>query len=80
MGALTDGLLDIWSILTLGGRLAVISFHSLEARIVKRQFQNWARLGEGQILTKHAIRPKRGEELRNPRSRSATLRIISKIK
>jgi|SRR3989344_779838 len=80
LGALTDGLLDIWSILTLGGRLAVISFHSLEARIVKRQFQNWARLGEGQILTKHAIRPKRGEELRNPRSRSATLRIISKIK
>ncbi|MDO8625190.1 MAG: 16S rRNA (cytosine(1402)-N(4))-methyltransferase RsmH, partial [Candidatus Diapherotrites archaeon] len=79
LGALTDGLAAIWQHLNPGGRLAVISFHSLEARIVKESFRNWVRDGEGKFLTKHAIKPSREEQLRNPRSRSATLRIISKI-
>lgn len=80
LGALSAGLSAVWRLLALQGRLAVISFHSLEARIVKEQFKNWQRFGEGRLLTKRAIRPGREEEIRNPRSRSATLRIVSKIK
>ncbi len=79
LGALRDGLSAVWSFLTSQGRLAVISFHSLEARLVKDRFREWVRTGQGKLFTKHAIRPSREEEVRNPRSRSATLRIISKI-
>ena len=77
--ALTLGLLVVWKYLTLKGRIAIISFHSLEARIVKEYFRNLVREGNGELITKHAIRPNREEVFRNPRSRSATLRIISKI-
>jgi len=78
LGALGDGLSTVWRFLTPPGRLAVISFHSLEARLVKERFREWVRGGRGKLLTKHAIRPNREEEVGNPRSRSATLRIISK--
>ena len=76
--ALADGLTAVWSHLAVNGRLAVISFHSLEARIVKEHFRQWARSGEGSLINKHAIKPSRAEAIRNPRSRSATLRIILK--
>lgn len=79
LGALTQGLPGIWSHLAPQGRLAVISFHSLEARIVKEHFRNWSKAGEGTLLHKHAVKPTREEEIRNPRSRSATLRIILKL-
>ncbi|MFH1170908.1 MAG: 16S rRNA (cytosine(1402)-N(4))-methyltransferase RsmH [Candidatus Vogelbacteria bacterium] len=79
LGALADGLASVWRHLNPGGRLAVISFHSLEARIVKECFRNWVRGGKGKFLTKHAIKPSREEILKNPRARSATLRIIFKI-
>ena len=78
LGALVQGLTGIWAHLAPQGRLAVISFHSLEARIVKEHFRNWSKTGEGTLLHKHAVKPTREEEIRNPRSRSATLRIISK--
>ncbi len=79
LGALRQGLADLWPKLASGGRLAVISFHSLEARIVKECFRNWSRQAEGILIHKHAVKPTREEEIKNPRSRSATLRIISKI-
>ncbi|MBI2099941.1 MAG: 16S rRNA (cytosine(1402)-N(4))-methyltransferase RsmH [Candidatus Vogelbacteria bacterium] len=68
LGALKDGLNLAWQLLRPGGRLAVITFHSLEARLVKR----WS--PEKVKVTK----PTREEILKNPRARSAQLRIIKK--
>jgi len=65
-----------------GARLAVISFHSLEDRIVKHTFARLARPEYGDpvidILTKHPVVPSDGEAVRNPRSRSAKLRAAAK--
>ncbi len=59
-----------------GGRLAIISFHSLEDRPVKEAFQNDPRL---KPITKKPITPHEAEIARNPRSRSAKLRIAERI-
>lgn len=79
MGALEAGLEAAWKILAPGGRMAVISFHSLEDRIVKHFFKDKAAQGEGELVHKKPIAPSRKEEIENPRSRSAKLRTIEKI-
>lgn len=79
LGALTDGLRAAWELLSEGGRIAVISFHSLEDRIVKREFAGRVRGGEGRLLFKKPIAPSREEIQSNPRARSAKLRVIEKI-
>ncbi|MAF20165.1 MAG: 16S rRNA (cytosine(1402)-N(4))-methyltransferase [Parcubacteria group bacterium] len=66
-------------ILTKNGRLAVISFHSLEDRIVKHYFRQAAQQEFLKILTKKPIRPTQEEVEINPRSRSAKLRAVSII-
>ena len=67
-------------ILEPGGRIVVISFHSLEDRIVKNFFRNQAKEESLKILTKKPISPSKEEEIKiNPRSRSAKLRAILKI-
>lgn len=68
-----------WTRLVPGGRLAVISFHSLEDRIVKHTFKQFAAGKAGLILTKKPIIASREELLSNPRARSAKLRIIQKV-
>lgn len=79
LGALREMLASAWERLNHGGRLAVITFHSLEAREVKTFFQAMQKAGSGKILTRHAVKPSREELLQNPRSRSAQLRIIKKV-
>ena len=66
-------------ILEPGGRLVVISFHSLEDRIIKRYFKEKFKDGLLKILTKRPIQASREEIINNPRSRSAKLRAAIKI-
>ncbi len=77
LGAVKEGLQGAWNILAPGGRIAVITFHSLEDRIVKNYFKELPK-EEATIITKKPIAPSRTEVVANPRSRSAKLRIIEK--
>ncbi len=65
-------------ILAPGGRLTIISFHSLEDRIVKRAFRSFQDGGKGEILTKKPVTASDVETASNPRSRSAKLRAFRK--
>ncbi|MDO8552719.1 MAG: 16S rRNA (cytosine(1402)-N(4))-methyltransferase RsmH [bacterium] len=80
LGALREGLAVAWQMLAKGGRIAVISFHSIEDREVKTLFMAWEKSGEGKRITKSPIRAGREELLANPRARSAKLRVIEKHK
>ncbi len=62
-----------------GGKVAVISFHSLEDRIVKQKFQELVKEGKGTLIAKKPLLPSREEISANPRSRSAKLRAIQLI-
>ena len=72
---------DAADALASGGRLCVISFHSLEDRIVKQTFKGLSSEsgGELEILTKRPQVPSDDERNRNPRSRSAKLRVMQRI-
>ena len=69
----------VLDVMARGGRLVVVSFHSLEDRIVKRAFIAARHEGTVRILTKHVVRPGEEELRRNPRSRSAKLRCVEKV-
>lgn len=83
--AIRDAMKSAWKLLTPGGRIAVISFHSLEDRIVKHYFNELqkAETEDGKpiakVITKKPITARDEEISQNPRSRSAKLRIIEKI-
>ncbi|MSU55357.1 MAG: 16S rRNA (cytosine(1402)-N(4))-methyltransferase RsmH [Candidatus Taylorbacteria bacterium] len=79
IGALKDGLVRGFKSLSDKGRMAIISFHSIEDRIVKRYFKELSIEKQGKLITKKPITPTQEEENMNPRSRSAKLRIIEKI-
>ena len=76
---LTRGLETLMPYLDSGGRLAVISFHSLEDRMVKNVFQAYVAQGQARLLTPSPVRASIEEVRRNPRSRSAKLRVMEKL-
>jgi 16S rRNA (cytosine1402-N4)-methyltransferase len=79
IGSLKEGLEKGFERLKKGGRMAVISFHSIEDRIVKHFYKKLADEEKGLIHTKKPITPSDEEIQTNPRARSAKLRIIEKL-
>lgn len=95
LDALDEALLSGFERLKIGGRMSIITFHSLEDRIVKNRFKEFCtgctcppefpvcvcgKLPRGELVTRHPITPSEDELARNPRSRSAKLRVIAKIR
>jgi 16S rRNA (cytosine1402-N4)-methyltransferase len=78
LGALETGLEAALALLRPGGRVAVISFQSLEDRIVKWRFRGWADEGRVRVLTRKPLVPDADELDRNPRARSAKLRVAER--
>lgn len=94
LDALSKALQDGFNRLKIGGRMAVITFHSLEDRIVKNSFREFCtgctcppefpvcicgKKPRGELVGKKPITPQSAELAANPRSRSAKLRIIKKV-
>jgi 16S rRNA (cytosine1402-N4)-methyltransferase len=92
--SLDRGLASAWELLAPGGRFAAIAFHSLEDRRVKRTLSERAtgcicppeipvcvcgREPEAELITRRAVKPSEDEIERNPRSRSARLRVARKL-
>lgn len=76
LNALHEGLGQAMRNTKSDGRIVVISFHSLEDRIVKNTFTKWKKEMKGNILTKKVVTPQYSEILHNRRSRSAKLRAF----
>ena len=79
LGALEAGLKGGFNILKNGGRMSVISFHSLEDRIVKKFYKEKEKEGKAILINKKIITATSTEVKNNPRARSAKLRILEKI-
>jgi len=79
IGALREGLAAALQALAPGGRLAVISFHSIEDRVVKNMLRDAAQAGVGEMNPKKPIVPSRAEVLHNRRARSAKLRVFERV-
>lgn len=77
LGALREGLATAIERLACKGRIAVITFHSIEDRIVKGMFRDAAYEGKGSLVNRKPIVPSDRELAENPRARSAKLRIFS---
>lgn len=78
IGSLREGISAAINALASGGRLAVISFHSIEDRIVKTMLRDAVYAGLGALSPKKPIMPTRAEILKNRRARSATLRVFER--
>jgi len=65
--------------LNLGGRWVVLSYHSLEDRMVKQAFRQLQQSGNFRVLTRKVIQPGEEEIRANPRARSAKMRVVEKI-
>jgi 16S rRNA (cytosine1402-N4)-methyltransferase len=79
LNSLKKGLDNAFEILSTNGKLVVISFHSLEDRIVKKFFKEKDNEEKGEVLSKKPVTASEAELERNPRSSSAKLRILRKI-
>jgi 16S rRNA (cytosine1402-N4)-methyltransferase len=78
LSAIEEGVREALAVLAEGGRLAIITFHSLEDGLVKRLFKEAEKNGKAHVITKKPIVPSKEEIARNPRARSAKLRILEK--
>ena len=94
LDALSEGLDGIFAMLNPGGRFAIITFHSLEDRLVKNRFRQWATActcppelpvcvcggkAKGRLINRKPIEATADEQQENRRSRSAKLRVIEKL-
>ncbi|MDR1535121.1 MAG: 16S rRNA (cytosine(1402)-N(4))-methyltransferase RsmH [Planctomycetota bacterium] len=79
LGCLSRGLAAAGRTLAPKGRMAVISFHSLEDRLVKRTFMRWREMGLAKWALPGGLPPGREEVRLNPRSRSAKLRAVERL-
>jgi 16S rRNA (cytosine1402-N4)-methyltransferase len=94
LGGLERFLADGWAVLRPRGRLAVLAYHSLEDRLVKEAFRRWAAdclcpprvprctcgwSAKVRLLTRRPLRPTASEIARNPRARSARLRVVERL-
>lgn len=78
LGALRSGLASALTALAPHGRVAIITFHSIEDRIVKAMLRDAAYAGQGTLVCKKPIVPSSEELTRNPRARSAKLRVFER--
>ena len=94
LDALSEGLDTIFGLLKPGGRFCIITFHSLEDRLVKQRFRQWATVctcppefpvcvcggvAKAKLITKKPLEADAAEQTENRRARSAKLRVIEKI-
>ena len=94
LDVLSQGMEEIFDLLAPGGRFAIITFHSLEDRLVKNKFRQWATActcppeypvcvcggkAKGKLITRKPIEATAAELEENRRSRSAKLRVIEKL-
>ncbi len=94
LDVLSEGMEEIFDLLAPGGRFAIITFHSLEDRLVKNKFRQWATActcppeypvcvcggkAKGKLITRKPIEATSTELEENRRSRSAKLRVIEKL-
>jgi 16S rRNA (cytosine1402-N4)-methyltransferase len=80
LNSLKESLPKVYELLNNGGRISVITFHSLEDRIIKHQFKDWEDLGLGKVITKKPVIPTEAELKENRRARSSKLRVFEKNK
>jgi len=76
---LTRGIQKVMPLLKPGARMGIITFHSLEDRIVKETFRIMTALGGWEPVTRKPVKPSEAELLANKRARSAKLRVIEKL-
>ena len=79
LGVVERGVTAAFNHLSVNGRVAVITFHSIEDRAVKRLFAGWVKAKTARLVVKKPLVPSRAEIITNPRARSAKLRVIEKI-
>lgn len=79
LGCVQSALGALQELLRVGGRAGIITFHSLEDRLVKNRFKELAAGGEWKLVNKHVLAPQYEEVRANPRSRSAKLRVIERL-
>ncbi len=79
LGAIEKGIRAAWQMLAPRGRIAVISFHSIEDRAVKHLFAAYVKSGAAIAVVKKPLTPSAQEIASNPRARSAKLRVLEKI-
>lgn len=79
LDSISQALPQALELVPTGGRIVTISFHEGEDRIAKHTFRTWKQAGKGQEITKHIMEPSADELARNPRARSAKMRVFEVI-